>query len=368
MKFWDFLKDIKTYLEIIRLLRYILRYKRCFMRRLIVLITVIIAITGCSSEADMNIETVKILPTGEVEPAVDPLLPKESATEITDYVGSLPEAINAASTAKEAVAVLENNLPLLASEQLDTLMMQLEDFYFTDMVKVKDALREANEAGMFENQDNPITEEDIALFPDEAARKIATDAMAGKYKFVAGEGIMVPIVDYRALLDYKSYLSPAMRAYLELMAIESDNEAVADGSIIVPWEQLGERALKAEAYLIAYPTSPRYDRVKVVFSVHLMRFFIGASNSFPFASGRDLEPEAKEAFDDMIASHGNTFTGKLTNEYKQLGNRLRKELPVAKESYDDPFYEEIIKFTDSLEGRIHAEFQGRPSTSIKAVD
>jgi len=317
------------------------------MRMLSVLLTLMFVISGCTTKTAINEGPHWETPSYKPAPTIE------------DYVVSLPDTIKTASSAKEALGVLENNLPLLKPDQLDIMLMELEDFYRSDKEKVMEGFMQANEYHLFELLDNPITEEDIAQLPDETARKLATDAIAGKYKLFAGEGIVVPEVDYRALLDYKSYLSPAMGDYLELMAIESDNKATSDGSIVIPWIQLGERALNVEAYLKSYPGSPRYDRAKGMLWGYLASLFTGASNSSPYASGRELSPEVREAYDNLIELDGNTFTGKLTGEYSQLGIRLADQLPVVEDANNDPFYVEIMKFMDSLEERINVEFQSK---------
>ncbi|WP_239614520.1 hypothetical protein [Cohnella mopanensis] len=322
------------------------------LRKSLMLLTILFIFSGCTSEKSESKQSDVVTPTEKLQIVKDP----EGIDERATTVNYSSEAIKTAASAKDAVAMFEGYIPLLIPEQLDSMLLELEDYYRSDREKVYEALREANEAGTFERLDNPVTSEDIARFPDDVKR-IVTDAIAGKYKFVAGEGVIDPILDYHALTDYKAYLSPAVGAYLELMSIDSDQEMFADGSIIIPWEQIGERALKAEAYLNEYPDSPRYERVKVVLQGYISSFFLGASNSTPFESGRELDPEVSKAFDDLVSSDGNSFTGQLTQEYSALVVRLGEELPAVADANNDPFYEHLMKFLDTLEGRINEQFK-----------
>ncbi|RED60219.1 hypothetical protein [Cohnella lupini] len=316
------------------------------MRKMIILFIAFLIATGCSPEAKTRDE---------------PSVQKETSAVTEDYMETLPAAIQAAASAKEAVAIFESNLPILSPDQLDRILMELEDYCRANREEVEEALSEANEANTFGTLRNPVSLESISGFADEGVKKAVTDAIAGKYKFVAGEGVIVPMLDYRALVEYKAYLTPAMGEYLELMAIESDNPARGDGSIIIPWEQLGKRALNIEEYLNEYPMSPRYDRVKGEYLSVISSFFMGASNSNMYNPERELEPKIQASYNALIASFPDTYTGELTKEYVEFVLRAAKDIPKADNSNDDPFYEELMKFKDAIEGRVLEHFQGKNS-------
>ncbi|MGF7048082.1 hypothetical protein J2T13_002588 [Paenibacillus sp. DS2015] len=260
--------------------------------------------------------------------------------------------IQSISSAKEYTALLSATLPSLTTAQADIKLMELEEFYRIDLRKVHASFLDESTISAFKHLQNPITLEVVAQVPDHDAKQLAMDAFEGKYKLIEGEGVVVPIIDYRALLSYTSRLSPAMVAYLELMAVGSDNPMKADGGIIIEWDEIARRALQAEAYLTTYPQSPRYDQVELEFHKNLLSFFIGSSNTQIFESDRTLRPDVRTAFDQVIATHGDKLTGKLTEKFSVLLERLTKEYPAAEDVFKDPFYEEISKFIDALEERL----------------
>ncbi|MFC5467552.1 hypothetical protein ACFPPD_02410 [Cohnella suwonensis] len=290
----------------------------------------------------------------------------EPTSTPASYEEALPRTIEAATSAKEAIAIFENQLPLLDADGVDTMFMALEAFYRADSEKMEASIRDANDEGVFELFQNPVDDAQIATIADEGLRSVVKGAIEGKYKFNAGEGVLEPIVDYRALQAYSGYLSPAMVDYVSLMATESDEPSLADGSIVIPWEQLGERALKAENYLLEHSDSPRFDLAKSVLYRNLLGFLNGSSNDGVFENRR-FAPENAEAFQRIIEAYGNSFTARVTEEYRDEVNRLAKELPAAEESYNDPIYEKITKLLENIEALIDAEFVSRGVESGSAA-
>lgn len=224
------------------------------------------------------------------------------------YAEELPKTIREVRTAKEALAVFESSIPLLTPEELDRLLMELEDFYLS---------------------------------------------------------APVPIVDYRALTLYGSFVTPAMAAYLELMAVGSDSPALKDGSIAIPRTELGERALNAEQYLNDYPHSLRFDRVKVELDFDLGLLFDGSSNGGIYDMNRNLAPEVKTAW-ETAAAYDDTLTGKLAKEMLQLSGKLTSSYINGKIT-DETFYKEIESFLSQIEGRIYAQFFSQSDVRLNNV-
>lgn len=203
----------------------------------------------------------------------------------------------------------------------------------------------------------PISKEDLENLP-EPAHTLVADAIAGKYRLVEGEGIVYPIVDYRALLDYAPYLSEAMSEYLKLMAEESDVPSMSDAAVSIPWEELSKRTLAAETYLDNYPDSPRHMNVKGMLQRNLVVMLNGSSNTSVFENGFRLKADVKAALTQAAASSDTTFTGEIAKQYLALIDEISANYS-AQETIDsnDPNYNRISRFIDSVMGRIEKEMQ-----------
>ncbi|CAH1209056.1 hypothetical protein PAECIP111893_02969 [Paenibacillus plantiphilus] len=328
------------------------------MKKWIVVTFVALAAAGCGTSGNEEKDTNQADQLNIIEYKDRSVEPEPASELLREPEEPSNKTIKSAATAKEAITILEEALSLLSPEQADAAIIELEEFYREDLSKVKDLFLRDDHQAALEHMEEPITEADVDGLADPESKQLAVDAIAGKYRLINGEAV-VPIVNYRALAAaYSKHLSPAMGAYLDIMAAESDDPAIADASISVPWEELADRAMNIEAYLVEYPKSPRYDYLKLQLGRYLWRFFNGSSNTEIFQSGRMLRPELDAAYSKVAGSHSDTLTGALTIEHRALLERMAEAFKEVKDEKDDPYYREKGKFLESIEARIQSQFDG----------
>ncbi|MCX6090686.1 MAG: hypothetical protein NTX88_10045 [Candidatus Atribacteria bacterium] len=87
------------------------------------------------------------------------------------------------------------------------------------------------------------------------------------YRIVVEEGFRYPIIDY---LRFKKFpATPDIRAYIDIMASESEQMREGDAALLITWDKLLLRALRSELYLRQFPLSPRRAAVKELFLDYL---------------------------------------------------------------------------------------------------
>lgn len=328
------------------------------MKKWIVITFVALAAAGCGTSWNEEKDTNQADQLNIIEYKDRSVGPEPASELLREPEEPSNKTIKSAATAKEAITILEEALPLLSPEQADAAIIELEEFYREDLSKVQDVFLRDDHRAALEHMDEPITEADVDGLAHQESKQLAVDAIAGKYRLINEEAV-VPIVNYRALAAaYSKHLSPAMGAYLDIMASESDDPAIADASISVPWEELADRAMNIEAYLVEYPKSPRYDYLKLQLGRYLWRFFNGSSNTEIFQSGRMLRPELDAAYSKVAGAHSDTLTGALTIEHRALLERMAEAFKEVKDEKEDPYYREKNKFLESIEARIQSQFDG----------
>src|SRR4030042_4550473 len=114
-----------------------------------------------------------------------------------------------------------NSNPDLASDMVYTVIRLCEDykFEFTDKFtdqEVQDTIRELSpsleefDLDMLRNTDN------------EKVKAVIEEAINKKYKIMAVEGFIMPLVDYQAYDIYRQYLTQEMNDYLDIKLDESN--------------------------------------------------------------------------------------------------------------------------------------------------
>ncbi|GMK39836.1 hypothetical protein PCCS19_28910 [Paenibacillus sp. CCS19] len=333
-----------------------------FKFRLEVLLSfsLLLLLTACTSSSNETVPTT----TEEQTPVNTEETNKQSDSDVPPTQPAAPvaeptepsaQSIAAAASAKEAIAILEAQLPALEPAQADQLFIELESFYRDHDQQFAEQFIAEPYFSSLEQLAGPISEEDLANLP-EPAHTLVADAIAGKYRLVESEGIVYPIVDYRALLDYAPYLSEAMRDYLKLMAEESDDPSMKDAAVSIPWEELSKRTLAAETYLDTYPDSPRHMNVKGMLQRNLVVMLNGSSNTSVFENGFQLKSDVKAVLKQTATSSASTFTGQMAKQYLALIDEISANYSAQDQiDSNDPNYNRISQFIDSVMAHIETE-------------
>jgi hypothetical protein len=243
--------------------------------------------------------------------------------------------------------------------EADELIRTLESYYSTHLSETEKKFEPENVQKELSTAKWPFTEDQIAGIKDDSVRSLVEQTIAGGYKLEITEGYAFPVVDYGKLLSFGDRVTTPMKAYLDLMAMESDEKTASDGGIVISLEELSRRTLAAESYVVTFPDTVERKKAEDRFIKYLSFYLIGLNNTpiFDFETFIIL-PEVKSQFEQMVASHSGTVTGQLT---KQM-------LDILKESGDAVFTKSkdggqtdvpaVKAFRDQLESTARAKLAG----------
>ncbi|QJD87472.1 hypothetical protein [Cohnella herbarum] len=164
----------------------------------------------------------------------------------------------------------------------------------------------------------------------------------GGYKLITAEGFIFPIVDYGKLVSYADKMSISMKAYLDVMATESDAATARDAGLAISWDELANRALAAESYVVAFPDTPERKAIEIKYLNYLNMYLIGLNNTPIFDYDTFLIlPEVKSQYEQMATTHAGTITGQLTKQ--------------------------LLSILDTTEGAVFAKSKNGEQTNIPAI-
>ena len=212
--------------------------------------------------------------------------------------------------------IMDSN-PDLASDMVYAVIRLCEDykFEFTDKFtdqEVQDTIYELSpsleefDLDMLRNTDN------------EKVKAIIEEAINKKYKILAVEGFIMPLVDYQAYDIYRQYLTQEMNDYLDIKLDESNRPSVLDAGIVIPVEGFIQRILKSIEYLENYPDSPRFDEVKNFNDGRIYVYLSGIDNNPVFDIDQKIIPEKLAEFQEMLTKYSDTRFGEILGAYLDL--------------------------------------------------
>lgn len=240
--------------------------------------------------------------------------------------GKLPEAFD----------FLDKHADELKPEHVSRMLSALEDAQTEGLQSLLDRYFSGNNqeqiAGIYEIGDS--LEELINKAKDADLKALLQETLDSGYQLNTAEGMFGPELDYRRAAQYSDIATADTAAYLKLKSAESEQASQRDAALVIPWEELLNRAVAAEEFLNNYPDSSSREDAAAMFSNYKTTVFLGANNTPLFTyESKVMDKEARKAYTDALS-------GDAAAEGTLLGDLKKFMDEAAKSNY---------KLTDSLE-------------------
>lgn len=281
---------------------------------LLMIIVLLIILSGCKKKESITQEPVKE--------------PSESGEDIVE------EEIDIEGIMKDFNNIVESkNEPDKIVGFMDEQIGKLTDVEGEEMVSKLEKILEEYLEFVTNNILNLDTEGELIsiggnelFFPEDRVQAIENNKLReeviktldSKYKLINLEGNYYPIIDYEKLKDYNEYISPELKEYIAIRAMDSNEPIAIDGALYISYDQLGKRILAIEDYIQRYAGGKRYEEMLKSYRSKLKIYLSGIDNS-PIA-----DEETGKIYDDVLASYkavGNTkdqVTGFIIRKYIEI--------------------------------------------------
>jgi len=317
-------------------------------------------VTGCQSgndtANDLDISPV-IVEQDDADKARQPADASDEQEASEPYTEEEAEAVAAefqelaesAVEVRELIAFMDRQMSRVGQQTADGMLETLEAAYRTDLEKLNETFMEREVAEVFSaaGYHDPASQvkEHIS---DQNVLALIGMVEEGRYKLATSEGVYYPIIDYAALHQaYGQQVSPDWNAYLQIMAVESEQPAMADAAIIVPWSELAKRTLQAEQFLADYPDSKRAGQARGLLWRYMNGYFFGSSNTDITGDGGYVKEQIVESYRETSANHPDSLIGQMSVEFLSILDEHGGKLDWA----DAETEKQLNRFRGELEDR-----------------
>ncbi len=163
-------------------------------------------------------------------------------------------------------------------------------------------------------------------------KKIVSETTGSGYKVETAEGYFFPVIDYDFYQKYYGAITPDLAAYLEIMAVESNQTPVKDAALMIGWEEILKRAVRQEQFIKEYSSSTQVEAMKQLLKRYVTFALFGANNTPLFSyDTKEIMPEAKAAYLKRSWDEETGSFSKLMSEYLRVleKNNYRLTAEVA---------------------------------------
>ncbi|WIV19764.1 hypothetical protein QPK24_03205 [Paenibacillus polygoni] len=156
-------------------------------------------------------------------------------------------------------------------------------------------------------------------------KKLLIEVKNSGYKMRTSEGMYYLTMDYSRFERYQNNVKDDIAAYITIQMTETDKYASSDAALTIGYQELVNRALIQENFLLEYPTSNRSGQVKTLFNDYKLYVFYGLNNTPLFSYEENtMQPNARKAY-EFISQIPNTNKSELRNQLKQFMKLVKEE-------------------------------------------
>ncbi|MBM7853865.1 hypothetical protein JOC37_000230 [Desulfohalotomaculum tongense] len=245
-------------------------------------------------------------------------LPPEKAEEIMSEYKKLLQN----NKPYQVIRFIDENIARLPQVNAGEMIRQLEEMQIQYQEQYTYALFQGN--GENQQKLNQLfhyrfDKDKINAIENKDLKSLVTEIVNGGYKFASFEGELYPIIDYEYFKKYIPYLPEDMIAYIEVMSLESNKPMANDAGLVISWDQLAYRTLKADRFLLKYPESARQKQMADLYMMYLGAYMHGLDNTPIFDwETKKLSSEVLNSYQKTISQHKETGTAQIISEYLQL--------------------------------------------------
>lgn len=240
-------------------------------------------------------------PTGsEGPPAVSALKSEDEQKTIMDEFDRL--AGNEAKPA-EIAKFIDRNISFVSQSRASLMVNALEEIQKNNLPKLDEKFYESDEIqNKMRNVYNPGFDiNKIDNIEDGDLKVLLEETRDGGYKVETAEGMYFPIINYEFHKKYSAYVTPDMKEYIYIMAVESDMVPAKDAAIVISWDEVLRRASNQEKFINRYGTSIKLNDVKQLYNKYVSFTIYGSNNTPLFKyDTKIMNPEARASYENFI--------------------------------------------------------------------
>ncbi|MFD0717455.1 hypothetical protein [Paenibacillus sp. GCM10027626] len=267
--------------------------------------------------------------------AAQQVAPSGKPSTATNVYNTYEAMLKKPSQLAKAIAYLNEHIQEVSVSQATIMVLHLENAlnkpamenrFFPQAIQVK--LNKVYKSG-------DSFESIIKRTSDKALKALLQDAAASGYKLETAEGMFFPVVDYAGFKKYSAYVKADIKAYIDIMAAESDQPRAKDGGLIIGYQQLTNRALAQEKFITQFPASNRIQQIRNLFNSYKSITFYGLNNTplFDYDSNA-MQPNAIKGY-NLILQYNKSKTSPyltLLRDFMKVAadNKYKKTAEVQK--------------------------------------
>ena len=305
---------------------------------LIILSLLIVLVTGCTKAEE------EIVVEKEPEPIVEVETPKDPDEIMKEFY----QMINGDETTKNIRMFVINSIENLDEKKADTMILDFEGYLIQDLNSLLKQYENANNNPDLSKIFESGIKENMASIEDTELKDLLNKTLDSGYLVLKGGGYIYPEIDYSELLTHREYITSELVEYLEIMEEETKDRYTYGGEIEISLEELLNRTIKAENYLIRNKGSKSSSKIYELYLQYINGAILGTGNPYVLAN------EGTSIIKDEILNEYKTFVTKSKDS--RTAEFLKEYINILEDHDNDMDEAEVIEFYENRYSNIEEKF------------
>ncbi|MGI6668776.1 MAG: hypothetical protein ACOX4M_04985 [Acetivibrionales bacterium] len=243
---------------------------------------------------------------------------------------------------EEMLDFIRENIDKASADEAAKLLLRLEQLQQNNLEEMTNryAETESMQSELWSQVYNYDTGEiSFELIKDPSLKELLTDAQNNGYRTATAEGSFFPVIDYSIYKEFGDKLPEDLESYFSLMAAESGRSPASDGGLVIGWDEVFERALNQQQFIMNYSDSIKINEAKELYKKFVIFIFSGENipNTPHFDySKKTLSPRLKESLLAIAEKAGDTPLERMIKDYAEVldknGYKLTDEVKKFREN------------------------------------
>jgi len=239
----------------------------------------------------------------------------------------------------DIIKFAEKNISQASREDASTIIARLEEAQKGALPKLDEKISYST---TFQEKIGRVYTRDFSLsqidsINDSDLKVLLAEVRDGGYKIDTAEGMFFPVIDYSRYKSFSPYVTPDIKEYIEIMAVESDQPPARDAALVIGWDEVVGRAVSQESFINNYKDSSRLDSVKQLFNKYVDFSFYGVNNKPLFSyDTKKLATGVREAYAGAAGNSEKSEYSKALQDYlaiiEKSGDKLTDEVDSYRKS------------------------------------
>ncbi len=272
--------------------------------------------TGCSAKNSQQIPEDSGAVKQEITENSAAALEAKQKSIINAFDGLLEKS--AALT--EIVAFVDQNISTLSGENASIMISRLEEVQIQRLPEMEEKFYSSDIQNTLAAAYSPEFDiKKLNNIEDLQVRTLLTETKDSGYKVETAEGMFFPILDYASYRKYNAHVTPDMKAYIHILAAESDQVPAKDAALVIGWDEVLERALEQEEFIRLYPDSQKIKDMEQLHAKYLTFIFFGTNNTPLFSyDTKTMADDAKNIYLNAVNEDENSKLLAVLKDYLEI--------------------------------------------------